>query len=254
MVWAGVIVSDDSLAQCIRELRNKLGDDDRRLIRTVNRRGYLLDAGARMAIPPSMSADAGAAPPARPRADVLQYAVAPCITPAPLPTSVVNRLFSSDDARRVAQIARDKRLPLPRLEFETPDGDVPLDVRRFVGVWVSSKGFVHTNRQFLLIVSHVEKEGLAGGYTVRGPPAPNSRIQNPAEAVAFTALIAGGVLTYSNPRGSYRVWFVDDNAVIFQQTYVTGDVTMVALHPVWTLLEAELAVDPLRAGRRSAGS
>src|SRR5262252_2133551 len=43
-VWPNVIVSDDSIAQCIRELRGKLGDDDHNLIKTVSRRGYLLDA------------------------------------------------------------------------------------------------------------------------------------------------------------------------------------------------------------------
>ena len=43
-VWPGVAVCDDSLVQCIRELRQKLGDEDRRLIKTVSRRGYLLDA------------------------------------------------------------------------------------------------------------------------------------------------------------------------------------------------------------------
>jgi formylglycine-generating enzyme required for sulfatase activity len=43
-VWPNVIVCDDSLVQCIRELRQKLGDEDRRLIKTVSRRGYLLDA------------------------------------------------------------------------------------------------------------------------------------------------------------------------------------------------------------------
>jgi formylglycine-generating enzyme required for sulfatase activity/DNA-binding winged helix-turn-helix (wHTH) protein len=43
-IWTDVTVSDDSIVQCIRELRIKLGDDDRRLIKTVSRRGYLLDA------------------------------------------------------------------------------------------------------------------------------------------------------------------------------------------------------------------
>jgi formylglycine-generating enzyme required for sulfatase activity len=43
-VWPNVIVSDDSIAQCIRELRDKLGDNDHSLIKTVSRRGYLLDA------------------------------------------------------------------------------------------------------------------------------------------------------------------------------------------------------------------
>src|SRR6266568_4129981 len=43
-VWPNVIVSDDSIAQCIRELRGKLADDNHSLIKTVSRRGYLLDA------------------------------------------------------------------------------------------------------------------------------------------------------------------------------------------------------------------
>src|SRR5256885_5921396 len=42
-VWPTVIVSDDSIAQCIRELRSRLGDDNHSLIKTVSRRGYLLD-------------------------------------------------------------------------------------------------------------------------------------------------------------------------------------------------------------------
>src|ERR1700678_1331224 len=42
-VWPNIAVSDDSLVQCIRELRHKLGDDGHRLIKTVPRRGYLMD-------------------------------------------------------------------------------------------------------------------------------------------------------------------------------------------------------------------
>ncbi len=42
-VWPNVVVSDDSLVQSIGELRRKLGDREQRLIKTVSRRGYLLD-------------------------------------------------------------------------------------------------------------------------------------------------------------------------------------------------------------------
>lgn len=44
VVWPHVVVSDDSVVQCIRELRRKLDDDKHRLIKTVSRRGYRLDA------------------------------------------------------------------------------------------------------------------------------------------------------------------------------------------------------------------
>lgn len=43
-VWPDVAVTDDSLVQCVSELRAALGDGDQRLIKTAPRRGYLLDA------------------------------------------------------------------------------------------------------------------------------------------------------------------------------------------------------------------
>lgn len=43
-VWPNVHVSDDSLFQCIKELRTALGDADRQLIKAVSGRGYLFDA------------------------------------------------------------------------------------------------------------------------------------------------------------------------------------------------------------------
>src|SRR5262245_57355438 len=42
-VWPNVFVSDGSLVQCIGLLRNELGDTERRLIKTMPRRGYRLD-------------------------------------------------------------------------------------------------------------------------------------------------------------------------------------------------------------------
>ena len=42
-VWPNVHVGEDSLFQCIRELRTALGDDRRELIKLVSGRGYLLD-------------------------------------------------------------------------------------------------------------------------------------------------------------------------------------------------------------------
>jgi TolB-like protein/DNA-binding winged helix-turn-helix (wHTH) protein len=40
-LWPRVIVGDDSLMQCVSDLRSSLGDIDRRIIRTIPRRGYL---------------------------------------------------------------------------------------------------------------------------------------------------------------------------------------------------------------------
>jgi DNA-binding winged helix-turn-helix (wHTH) protein/tetratricopeptide (TPR) repeat protein len=43
-VWPNVHVGEDSLFQCIREIRAALGDDRRELVRLVSGRGYLFDA------------------------------------------------------------------------------------------------------------------------------------------------------------------------------------------------------------------
>jgi TolB-like protein/DNA-binding winged helix-turn-helix (wHTH) protein/Tfp pilus assembly protein PilF len=43
-VWAGTAVTDDSLVQCLIEIRRALGDGGQQLVKTVPRRGYLLDA------------------------------------------------------------------------------------------------------------------------------------------------------------------------------------------------------------------
>ena len=47
-VWPGVTVSDNSLVQCISEIRQVLGEEGQALIRTVPRRGYMFvgDEGA----------------------------------------------------------------------------------------------------------------------------------------------------------------------------------------------------------------
>ena len=42
-VWPGVTVTDDSLTQCVAEIRRVLGEDAR-LLRTAPRRGYVMDA------------------------------------------------------------------------------------------------------------------------------------------------------------------------------------------------------------------
>ena len=43
-MWPNVIVGDDSLAQCVSDLRHALNDPERRIIKTVPRRGYLFAA------------------------------------------------------------------------------------------------------------------------------------------------------------------------------------------------------------------
>src|SRR5262245_45851702 len=50
-VWPDVTVTDESLTRCISDIRRALGDGDQRIIKTVPRRGYLID------VPVSAAAD-----------------------------------------------------------------------------------------------------------------------------------------------------------------------------------------------------
>jgi DNA-binding winged helix-turn-helix (wHTH) protein len=45
-VWGNIAVSDDSLVQCVIEIRKALGDDKHQIVRTLPRRGYVLEAKA----------------------------------------------------------------------------------------------------------------------------------------------------------------------------------------------------------------
>src|SRR5438876_4193653 len=40
-VWPGVIVNEESVTQCVSELRQALGDQEHKIIKTISRRGYL---------------------------------------------------------------------------------------------------------------------------------------------------------------------------------------------------------------------
>jgi TolB-like protein/Tfp pilus assembly protein PilF len=48
-VWGDVVVTDDSLTQCIADIRKAIGDEERRILRTVPRRGYVLVPSQRKA-------------------------------------------------------------------------------------------------------------------------------------------------------------------------------------------------------------
>src|SRR4051812_20944488 len=43
-VWPGVVVSDESITQCVRDIGKALGDEAQALLKTVPKRGYLLAA------------------------------------------------------------------------------------------------------------------------------------------------------------------------------------------------------------------
>jgi adenylate cyclase len=55
-IWPGLFVTDDSITQCVVEIRRALGGAGAALLRTVPRRGYVLDAEPRAEAVPSPNA------------------------------------------------------------------------------------------------------------------------------------------------------------------------------------------------------
>ncbi len=64
-VWPGLVVTDDSLTQAVSELRGALDDREQKLIKTIAKRGYLLDAALQPV--PEPTADAPEATPPAPK-------------------------------------------------------------------------------------------------------------------------------------------------------------------------------------------
>jgi DNA-binding winged helix-turn-helix (wHTH) protein len=129
-IWPNVTVSNDSIMQCIRELRDKLGDDTHSLIKTVPRRGYLLDAAVSVEAPRRAEKEQAVIPPeaaraqrgSRQRVGAVWNRVAAWVAPATLVLGAgwwVPPTLGWSPARLVTQ---------PRLEQ-------PQTVAQFDGVW-----------------------------------------------------------------------------------------------------------------------
>src|SRR4051794_39893985 len=61
-IWPDVTVSEESLTRCISDIRLAIGDDSQRVIKTLPKRGYLLEGpvsydGSGMRASPRLSAD-----------------------------------------------------------------------------------------------------------------------------------------------------------------------------------------------------
>jgi DNA-binding winged helix-turn-helix (wHTH) protein len=257
-VWGHLAVSDDVLVQCIRELRQRLGDTDHTLIKTVPRRGYLLNASeiapalALAAVPreaapahedaaPQEAAPAPAA--ARPwyRGELGRWAAAALVAVMALGSIPLARAFSPQnlvsavDVRRVADLAAAKELPIPPFRITSLAEDVPDPVRRFVGVWVSETGWEYSDRQFMVIVTNVSRHGDVQGYMVNGPSKPHSRQQGPAFILPFKGYMNAGTLRYDAYVGMYLAELNRDGEMKLKLVFKDGVISVVKLKPVWTL-------------------
>lgn len=258
-VWPNVAVSDDSLVQCIRELRKKLGDDGHRLIKTVPRRGYRFDSTVTAftsQTPPSSRslADDRTVTPSHWRRMAERWERPPwmmtalgvlfgALTAAWLALArsgdgPPTRLFTEADARRVTEIADLKELPVPEFRVYEPSGDVSKTARSFVGIWVSDAGWINSRRQLMLMITSV-RDDVVSGYVVHGPAQPKSHAQTPAHASSFRAQVLGRAFKFSDGADRYIVSFAARNRINIELKFRDDTVGWIVLDPVWTLADAE---------------
>ena len=246
-VWPDIAVGDDSLSQCVHELRQLLGDGDRRLIRTVSRRGKVLkpQSGANTSAPPLREDTHGAGPRAIGGAVLLACVLGLAVVSASDVTQTIrsladrwtadtDNLMSAADMSRIAALSATKDLPLPVYRIHAPAPDVTETDRRFLGVWVTDSGWINSNRQLMMIVTDVSKDGSVSGFFVNGPARPHSHIPGPAFSARFAGYISNGTLRYDGSAGMHLVTFAPDGGIVLRLTFEDGTVGVAQMYPAWT--------------------
>ena len=73
-LWPGIWVTDDSITQCVRDIRLAIDDDEQRMLKTAQRRGYVFAAEVRYETEPTSShGDCVIVSPYRPSIAVLPF-------------------------------------------------------------------------------------------------------------------------------------------------------------------------------------
>lgn len=101
-VWPNVHVGEDSLFQCIREIRTALGDDKRQMVRVISGRGYLFEAQVEPQVEAKVTGADGteAATPGTPK-------VAPASEPSPdEPNTNAAIEANGEPAKRFSDLSR----------------------------------------------------------------------------------------------------------------------------------------------------
>ncbi|MBX9840272.1 MAG: winged helix-turn-helix domain-containing protein [Xanthobacteraceae bacterium] len=109
-IWPNVHVGEDSLFQCIREIRAALGDDKRQLVKVVSGRGYRFDAEVSNGLVPAAPEKAAIGPPAD----------APADTTPPGTNGVPGKRWSDFSVRRAAAVAAVAGLVIAGLVIAAP--------------------------------------------------------------------------------------------------------------------------------------
>ena len=145
-VWPGVTVSDESLTRCISDIRKALGDRQRRIIRTVPGRGYLLAASVRPC--PAMQAERHAKGLGNrwiAALGVLAIIVVSAYLLAPVVVERINGPWQADKQASIVILPLDNLDPGSRQDYFT-DGltdDITTDLSRVPDLFVIARNSAH---------------------------------------------------------------------------------------------------------------
>jgi DNA-binding winged helix-turn-helix (wHTH) protein len=130
-VWPNLHVGDDSLFQCIRELRTALGDEQRQMIKLVSGHGYLFDVATR------------------------EEQASPAIAPAAMEPD----RFDSEAIQKTSTIAPFEEAPPPQ----------PTDRRKIVALTASALGIFIVGAAIAVSMMASRRPAATGVQAARGP-------------------------------------------------------------------------------------
>ena len=149
-------------------------------------------------------------------------------------SSIHHTLFTAADGKNVTDIAKQKGFDIPAFEIASVENKVPVEFRRFVGVWASKVGYGNgVGRQAMLIVTDVSVEGDVSGYDLWGPPTKDSFYQTPADYKRFQAKISNGRFDFRNGDAITTITLLATNVVRIRDDHKDGKTATVFLEPVW---------------------
>jgi hypothetical protein len=156
-------------------------------------------------------------------------------------TEQAGGLFTQQDMERVRAIAaRNQLLVMPPFKIERPPSEIPVALRRFIGVWASDVGFNGGRaRHAMLIVTKVEGPAEAAGYWMNGSPTAGEPNQAPAGALRIHGMVTENQLTFPPEGGRGGSLTATLNRAGDFSVFASGSKAYITLEPVWQLLNAE---------------
>jgi len=244
-IWPNVHVGEDSLFQCIREVRTALGDEKRQMVRVISGRGYLFEAQVETQAEPQIEAQVT-------RAGVTEAVapVAPEISPVtePVPAASDTKIApetDSEPAKRFFDLSRRRSAA-----FASIAGLAILCTA--IAVWMLRPGLIFARGPATVAVMQIANAGndphlvqmaanIGGRLTDGLAKIENIRVLAPDAAASKADFVVSGELQKSEQSWTIRARMTEAD---------TGEVKWTASHSVAVTDDMDV---PLQQSRLTAG-